>query len=299
MTREEILNSEVGKNLLEEFENYTRTRLIGVGKSIFFEDFKKETTFKPNTWILYMDGNKNIVRRIITDEEYATTKAKIPCILDEKYGDWMVKSAVDEDKKKGWNYCLRTATKDEIHMHLFNMAMNKGFAKGVEVMNRGTIIQDMNLNSTAYYPKDDQFFCGGICLYQNGFWAMIKEKPKFMFGGYEVKFKVEPQGIRYNSKTVEVTCKSETGTHYDISQILNFYNRPIKFGKVRVKGYTLNSMDSIGLDVPNNKTIIKDVWEANNDIRNIDEITIGCLTGKYSELCDIFTECSRLLKETK
>ena len=37
-------------------------------------------------------------------------------------------------------------------------------------------------------------------------------------------------------------------------------------------------------------------WDANSDKSKVDEITIGCLTGKYSELVAIFEECQRLLK---
>lgn len=307
MTREEILNSEVGKNLLEEFENYTRTRLIGVGKSIFFEDFKKDTSFLPNSWILYMDGNKNIVRRIINDDEYFKSISRLESALenkygealDEKYGDWMIHSAVIEDKKKGWNYCLRTATNNEIHKHLLKIALKKGFAKGVEVMNRGTIVANLDLASTMYYSKNDQFFCAGICLYQNGYWGVIKEKPKFTFGGQEVTFQTFSTGGTYSTKTIQVICKGEIGTHYDISQILTYYNRPIKFGTVRVKGYTLKSNSDIKWDAPSDVIIVNKVWEANDDINKIEEVTIGCLIGKYKELVTIFEECQRLLKESK
>lgn len=131
--------------------------------------------------------------------------------------------------------------------------------------------------------------CGGfknVCLS-----FINKHLPKFTFGGYECSFKVISSGERYHFKTVEITCKGETGTHWQIEKILKNYFRPCKFGNVEVKQFTLKNM-KMNL---NSQLVIETNKEC-YDINNVDEIQIGCLVGKYSQLVDIYNHCLNLLK---
>lgn len=116
-------------------------------------------------------------------------------------------------------------------------------------------------------------------------------EPKFTFGGYECSFKLRTDWDTDNKKefkTLEITCKDTTGTHWELEKILKNYFRPCKFGNVEVKSYSFN-------EVIKTKQTLNTVKEG-NDINVIKDITIGCLTGKYSELVDIYNHCLNLLK---
>ncbi|HMT02295.1 MAG TPA: hypothetical protein PKD00_03145 [Burkholderiales bacterium] len=146
------------------------------------------------------------------------------------------------------------------------------------------IEESSNSTMTLYakYP-----ICGdynNVCLsYIN------KYVPKFTFGKHECNFVLVKHHFLPN--TVEVTCKGETGTHLQIEEILKNYFRPCKFGNVEVKSFTYKNV-MINL---NNIATIK-VTDYAYDINNVDEITIGCLTGKYKELVNIYNHCLTLLK---
>lgn len=118
-----------------------------------------------------------------------------------------------------------------------------------------------------------------------------KNKPKLTFGGYECNFNLFNSGLKYNFKTIEVTCKGETGTHFQIEEILKNYFRPCKFGNVEVKQFTLKNT-KMNL---NNQLVIETNAEC-YDENNVGEVQIGCLVGKYSELVAIFNHCLDLLK---
>ena len=115
-------------------------------------------------------------------------------------------------------------------------------------------------------------------------------KPKFTFGGQEVTFKVVSSGEKYNFKTVEINCKGETGTHHQLANILTHYFRPIPFGRVFVKKWLPKKATYIDVHLGLN------TFAANDDLANVEEVTISCLTGKYKELVDIFNHCQKLLK---
>lgn len=106
-------------------------------------------------------------------------------------------------------------------------------------------------------------------------------KPKLTFGGHEVKCEL------FNGTRVKVVCKGETGTHWQIEEILKNYFRPCKFGNVEVKSFTRFHYE--------NATKFYCEPES-KDLENIDKITIGCLTGTYKELYDIYQHCLTLLK---
>ena len=104
-----------------------------------------------------------------------------------------------------------------------------------------------------------------------------RRKPKtFTFGGYECSFQIVEgidlidcvNGTREKLKTVEVTCKETTGTHHEIKNILDHYEKPVRFGNVKLyKTYSLTG-----------------------------NVTVGCLQGNLQELKDIYNHCLNLLK---
>lgn len=110
-----------------------------------------------------------------------------------------------------------------------------------------------------------------------------KYVPKFTFGGHEVKCEL------FNGTRVKVVCKGEVGYHTEIEEILKNYFRPCKFGNVQVKSFKL-SEDIQYLDGK------IDVINPKFDINNVQEVTIGCLTGTYKELNDIYRHCLTILK---
>jgi hypothetical protein len=108
-----------------------------------------------------------------------------------------------------------------------------------------------------------------------------KHKPKLTFGGYEVKCDL------FNGTRVKVVCKGEVGYHTEIEEILKNYFRPCKFGNREVKSFTWSN------GFTRNKI---EVIRFENDLYAIDKIEIGCITGTYKELVDIYNHCLNLLK---
>lgn len=113
-------------------------------------------------------------------------------------------------------------------------------------------------------------------------------KPKFTFGGHEVSFKIADKD-KFFHKTVEVTCKNTTGTHTQIEEILKNYFRPCKFGNVEVKSFSFKTH-------VHHKNESIQVFSELETINKIDKITIGCNTGTYRELYNIYQHCLTLLK---
>lgn len=226
-----------------------------------------KNSYKVGDWVIYSE--KNIVRRIVEDDAYSDKNGGSDR-LNRSFGEWMTEGAAKEWRKE----IKRKATEYEIKTHLAKMAKEKGLIKGAKVKRLSvldnstfvTIVQE----DDDYYLEQDEYCKSGIILYSKGQWVTKIEEPVFTFGGHGVSFKRVEVGNKYNFRTIEVTCKGETGTNSQISCILTHYFRPIQFGNVSVKSYS--------------------------DKSRIDEVTIGCLTGKYSELVAIFDECQRLLK---
>lgn len=243
--------------------------------------------YKVGDWVIYSE--KNLVRKIVTNEAFSTKNGGSD-LLNDSYKEWMTEGAAIEWKKE----IKRKATESEIKQHLANFAKEKGLIKGAKVRRLAnldnttfvTIVQE----DDDYYLEQDEYCKSGIILYSNGKWVEKIEEPKFTFGGYEVTFKVISSGEKYNFKTVEINCKGETGTHHQLGNILTHYFRPMPFGKVFVKRWLPKKATYIDIHLG----II--THNANDDLANIESITIGCLTGTYKELKDIFEHCQTLLK---
>lgn len=250
--------------------------------------YKPVEQFKVGDWVIFQMPLKQIVRRIISDKEYDS--AKNSQILYDKYKEWMTEGAAIEFKKQ----IIRKATSQEILEHLRAVAKEKGLVKGAKAKgiqsNSELLLHTIVQEDDDYYPETDEYAKSGIILYSNGKWVEKIEEPKFTFGGYEVTFKVVSSGEKYNFKTVEINCKGETGTHHQLANILTHYFRPIPFGRVFVKKWLPKKATYIDVHLGLN------TFAANDDLANVEEVTIGCLTGKYKELVDIFNHCQKLLK---
>lgn len=280
-------------------KNYYLFKKQTMNKTIIIDDIEYELTpkyqYKVGDWIVYFDGNKNIIRKIISESQYRGSKSHVE--LDEAYGDWMTEEAVKEDKNKKWYYVKRLAIIEEVRNHLLNLAIKKGFKVGSKI-NAGKVsgayINEIIQSNSDYYPDYDQFAWSGIIIYSKGEWATLQEKPKFTFGGEKVEFEIVKNLEFGTYKTsINIKCKGETGSHHQLAAILTHYFRPMSFGKISVKSYTLkNNREYKNAD----KKFELPTWDANSDKSRIDDITIGCLTGKYSELVDIFNYCQELLK---
>lgn len=247
--------------------------------------------YKIGDWVIFQNGSiKPVIRKIISIEEYNSIKNDVNGTLVSKYGEWMTFNASIQFIKN----IVRKATHVEIHKHLEEMARQKGLVKGTKVKRLSvldnttfvTIVQE----DDDYYFEQDEYCKSGIILYSKGEWVSKIEEPKFTFGGNECTFKVISSGNKYNFKTVEINCKGETGTHHEIANILTHYFRPVPFGKVLVKKWIPKNIMYI------NSHLGIQTHDANDDLKNIESITIGCLTGTYKELNDIYNHCLKLLK---
>ena len=253
----------------------------------------------------------------INNQDFVETNEIYP-ISDGLYYKNKWYKPVEQFKVGDWVYCnnsksifkhtiydnnlkrLRKATSQEILEHLRTIAKEKGLVKGAKVKgiqsNSELLLHTIVQEDDDYYPESDEYAKSGIILYSNGKWVEKIEEPKFTFGGHEVSFKVKLLGdtkglndeIYYDKKTVEVTCKRETGTHWQIEEILKNYFRPCKFGNVEVKSFEY-------FEVIKFKKELK-TFKAEESINYIDKITIGCLTGTYKELYNIYQHCLTLLK---
>ena len=248
--------------------------------------YKPVKKYKIGDWVIFNLGTGDVVRKIISNEEY---DIKNSSKLNSDYREWMTERAADSNFKN----IKRLATESEIKQHLSTLAKEKGLVKGAKVK-RLSVLDNTTTNIVQedddYYIEQDEYCKSGIILYSNGKWVEKIEEPKFTFGGYEVTFKVVSSGEKYNFKTVEINCKGETGTHHQLANILTHYFRPIPFGRVFVKKWLPKKATYIDVHLGLN------TFAANDDLANVEEVTIGCLTGKYKELVDIFNHCQKLLK---
>ena len=252
--------------------------------------YKPLKKYKIGDWVIFkLTETKDVVRKIISESEYKN--AKVVEELNQKYGkdNWMTDGASVE-----WiQYIKKLATESEIKQHLSNLAKEKGLVKGAKVKRLSVLdntTTDIFQENDDYYIEQDEYCKSGIILYSNGKWVEKIEEPKFTFGGYEVTFKVVSSGEKYNFKTVEINCNGETGTHHELATILTHYFRPMKFGNVCVKRWTRKNQMCVD--------IYKgfDVNDVSEDLKIVDTVTIGCLTGTYAELVKIFNHCQTLLK---
>jgi len=176
-------------------------------------------------------------------------------------------------------------TEDEVdvflHQHTYGVLIPLMTLCGSYVWDKQEYFKDFSLS------KDVKYFS----TQEKAQEYIDKHKPKtFTFGGYECSFKVEHKIPTLGSgfgKIVKITCKGETGTHWQIEEILKNYFRPCKFGNVEVQSFTWSNI------FRNNKI---EVIRLENDLYAIDKIKIGCLTGTYKELNDIYNHCLNLLK---
>lgn len=249
--------------------------------------YKPINKYKTGDWVIYSE--KNLVRRIVADEAYSHFNGGHQS-LENSYKEWMTENAAKEWGKE----IKRKATESEIKQHLAQMAKEKGLIKGAKVKrlaNLGnttfvTIVQ----GDDDYYLEQDEYCKSGIILYSNGQWVTKIEEPKFTFGGCGVSFNRVEVGQKYNFRTIEITCKGETGTNFQIANILTHYFRPMPFGNVFVKKWI--PKNSLYTDIH----LGINTHSANDDLKTVDKITIGCLTGTYKELKDIYEHCQTLLK---
>ena len=246
--------------------------------------YKPVKKYKIGDWVIFNLGTGDVVRKIISNEEY---DIKNSSKLNSDYREWMTERAADSNFKN----IKRLATESEIKQHLSTLAKEKGLVKGAKVK-RLSVLDNTTTNIVQedddYYIEQDEYCKSGIILYSNGKWVEKIEEPKFTFGGYEVSFTIIPSNSRERQlKFVEVTCKGETGTHWQIEEILKNYFRPCKFGNVEVKSFSFKTWSS-----PLKREVIKQF----NDLNEIDKIEIGCTTGTYRELYDIYQHCLTLLK---
>lgn len=280
------------KIIIDEQEFIETNEIYPISDGLYYKNkwYKPIKRYKVGDWVIYkLTETKDVVRKLISESEYKNTK--IVEELNQKYGkdNWMTDGASVE----WFQYIKRLATESEIKAHLSNLAKEKGLIKGAKVK-RLSVLDNTTTNifqeDDDYYIEQDEYCKSGIILYSNGKWVEKIEEPKFTFGGQEVTFKVVSSGEKYNFKTVEINCKGETGTHHQLANILTDYFRPMPFGKVFVKKWLPKKATYIDVHLGLN------TFAANDDLANVEEVTIGCLTGKYKELVDIFNHCQKLLK---
>jgi hypothetical protein len=238
--------------------------------------------YKIGDWVLFNNGGTNpVVRKIVSDDAYRESKGGGKS-LDEKYKEWMTEGASKQYKKD----IVRKASSADIANHLIKMARAKGFVAGINI--RGvdkTVFHKAVQGDLDYYYESDELAMSGMIIYKDGEWAEIQEEPKFSFGGYPIKFDV----IIIHAGKKDVT-KETTGTASELADILTNFFRPMPFGSVKVKYWTLKQCG-------NTNTI--PTFHADNNDEYIDSITIGCLTGKYSELVEIYEHSQEILKNWK
>lgn len=238
-------------------------------KTIIIDNQEYELTpinkYKTGDWVIYkLTENKDVLRKLISEEEYKNTK--VIETLNLKYGkdNWMTKEASVEWIK----YIKRKATEQEVKQYLSDFAKQKGLIKGAKVK-RLSVLDDTTFVTIVqedddYYLEQDEYCKSGIILYSKGEWVTKIEEPKFSFGGCDVTFQF------FNSSKIKVTCKEEIGFHTEIEKILAAiytYNKEYKFGNVSLK-----------------KEIIT-------------TCKIGCLQGEVKDLEKIYKHCLILLEK--
>ncbi len=258
-------------------------------KTITIDDQKYELVpipkYKPKDWIIFeLHNGEREVRRIATDKEYDTS-INSSKELDSKYYTWMTKSASEQYGTQ----IKRRASQKEIEEHLIKVARSKGFKADIRLKGIGK--DDFHKavqNTIDYFIDDDLLSMSGMIIYKDGEWAEIEKEPIFTFGGYPVEFDVKashaPKGIE-----VTIKCKGVTGNATEIANILTHFFRPMPFGSVVVTTWVLKGGSSK----------IIPAFEANENATYVDTITIGCLTGKYTELEVIYNKSQDILKNWK
>lgn len=138
--------------------------------------YKPIEQFKVEDWVIFQMPLKQIVRRIISNEEYDS--AKNSQILYDKYKEWMTEGAAIELKEQ----IIRKATSQEILEHLRTIAKEKGLVKGVRIRRINEVDKDAFVpivqENDNYYIKTDEYVKSGIVLYCNGKWVEKVEKVK-------------------------------------------------------------------------------------------------------------------------
>lgn len=244
--------------------------------------------YKVNDWIIYIDR----VRKIVSSADYADSNGGSTS-LNEKYGDWMTVDAAKQYKKdiKG------KATAAEIKEHLVSLAIKKGLVKGAAIRSiYRSKYEEAPTDIYEYDSKNDELILTNnlsypMIIYSCGVWAEVMEQPKFTFGGYPVTFDVINTFSGKGNKEVTITCKGQTGKSGELANIITHFFRPMVFGSVYVKGWTMKDEYDTKVNIPS--------FYASEDRRYVDTVTIGCLTGKYSELVEIYKHSQEILKNWK
>lgn len=231
---------------------------------------EEKIEYKAGDWIIFNLENTEVIRRILSDDEYNSKLNNY-----DKYGDWVTLGVSVQFVK----IIIRKATNEEIKEHLIQLAKSKGFKNNVNVTslnnNNWVIIND---HKYIYCDNTDLLLIDDIAIYRNGTWAKIIPQEKiFTFGGHTVKIDTFNRNI---------TCKEEVGTFNQLQDIINKPLKKLPFGKVFVKNLLLHQNVYNLLNLDDNDTV--------NCKNLINQITIGCLTGTYQELLNIYNHILEL-----
>ena len=236
------------------------------------EEIKKR--YKVQDWVVFNSSiYGDLIRKIVTNNDYKIIGGSQ---LTNIYGDWMT-----EDATVTVGSYVKPATKEQIETHLIQLAEKKGYDKAKKVRSVVYIedIYDLNFKKLQYHFKEDALHDSTVTIYKNGKWAEIikEEEKKFTFGGQEVKI---TKNI-YN--TYNIKCKNEEGTFHQLTCIILDPFKEQSFGNVSVKSLTLftNIITTTKLVIKPYETMVN-------------TITIGCLTGTYKELLNIYNHILEL-----
>jgi hypothetical protein len=251
------------------------------------EEFELVPTkvYKPGVWIVFNNRGNLEIRNIISSEELKELKHKE---ADDKYGSWMSEEAAKQYK----DGIERKATPEEIYLYLKVLAQKKGLVKDASI--RGiykTKYHKATDDQYSYHPLTDELSMSGMVLYSQGFWADIEPEPVFTFGGLPVSFHMVDTFKGSGDKEVVITCKGHIGKASELANILTHFFRPMPFGSVEVKAWTLKGQNS---HMCPDGTFKIPSFDANNNAAFVDDITIGCHTGKFSELEAIYKHAKPL-----
>lgn len=225
--------------------------------------------YKVGDWVIYkLSIGKCVTRMIIADGNYASIGSDK---LDKMYQEWMTIGAARANK----SHIVKHATQGQIQNHLIELAKKKGYDKATKVasvITGGSF--DFNFEKLTYEERTKGFNDGNVTIYKDGQWGQILEttiEKKFVFGREEVIVTKSDNG------TFLIKCKGEVGTYNQLTSIILEPFKSNLFGTVSVKSFNLHN-DTI----PTSNLVIKPYELIVNNI------TIGCLTGSYKELLDIY-----------
>ena len=188
---------------------------------------------------------------------------------------------------------IRPATFDEIHKHLTNILVCNTDINDQDILVfNNHEFRYLHSRLLAYCPKTDTLRLSGAehrkIIYQNGVWATKQiEKKQFFFGEHRVEFFPTTDG-----KDVTLKCNGYTDNLSSLRSLVNNPTQEWPIGSHKVKGYTIKG------DLDNKKTMptIPFTNWIEHFSAHIDEVIIGCMTGKYSELVDIYNHAKSLIK---